>query len=44
MSLVADAFAFLPALAALIVALAALWDRHEGDAIDRVRSLDVELQ
>jgi hypothetical protein len=44
MWLAVDAFALLPAVAAIIVALAALWDRHEVDAIDRVRSLDVEVQ
>jgi len=43
MWLAVDAFALLPAVAAIIVALAALWDRHEVDAIDRVRSLDVEV-
>lgn len=44
MWLAVDAFALLPAVAAVIVVLAALWDRHEVDAIDRVRSLDVEAQ
>ncbi len=39
-----DAFALLPAVAAIIVVVAALWDRHEVDAIDRVRRLDVEAR
>ena len=44
MSFVVDAFALLPAVAAFIVVLAALWDRRDVDAIDQLRSLDVELQ
>lgn len=43
MWLAVDAFALLPAVAAIIVVLAALWDRHEVDVIDQMRSLDVEL-
>ena len=44
MWLAVDALALLPAVAAIIVVLAALWDRHEVDAIDQLRSLDVEAQ
>ena len=44
MSFVLDAFALLPAVAAVIVVLAALWDERDTDAIDRLRSFDVELQ
>lgn len=43
MSLVAHAVALLPAIAALIVVLAALWDERAMDVIDQLRSLDVEL-
>jgi hypothetical protein len=44
MSFAVDAFALLPAVAAVIVVLAALWDERDNDAIDRMRSLDGELQ
>jgi len=43
MSYAVDALALLPAVAAVIVVLAALWDRHDIDVIDRLRSLDVDL-
>ncbi len=39
-----DAFALLPAVAAAVVVLAALWDERDADAIDRLRSFDAELQ
>ena len=44
MSFAVDAFALLPTVAAVLVVLAALWDERDNDALDRMRSLDVELQ
>lgn len=43
MSLVVHAIALLPAVAALIVVLAAWKDEREAHALDRMRALDVEI-